>query len=323
MVDLCPLVSDSSLRFNACQWLTARAGISAPEKQTAANIRVHYMDHPKTASARKALQSTHVGGGAQSIDRAVTVLLLVGRAGPLGARLVDLVSETLLSKPTVHRMLTALVRTGLVDQDATTRRYHLGPEVYVLGTLASSRFGLHTLAQSALARLANETGDTACLSVARDVYAICLHQEEGAYPIRTHALKAGDRHPLGVGANSLALLSALPDAQVEHAIAANAETLARNYPHYTASVLRTLVAQTRERGYALNPGMMLPGLWAMAVLVRDSVGAAIGAISLAAIESRFDAQRQRDLFVLLQREAAWIEQRFRQLGSKGPMLRRR
>lgn len=273
------------------------------------------MDHPRTASARKALQSTAAGGGAQSIDRAVTVLLLVGRAGPSGARLVDLVFETQLSKPTVHRMLTALVRTGLLDQDAMTRRYHLGPEVYVLGTLASGRFGLHALAQSALARLAHETGDTACLSVARDIYAICLHQEEGAYPIRTHALKAGDRHPLGVGANSLALLSALPDDLVEHALDANADSLAKNYPAYTAPVLRTLVQETRQRGYALNPGMMLPGLWAMAVLVRDPAGAAIGAISLAAIESRFGEQRQRDLFALLRREAAWIEQRLRQLGS--------
>jgi hypothetical protein len=35
----------------------------------------------------------------------------------------------------------------------------------------------------ALVRLSQETGDTAFLSVARDVYAICLHREDGAYPL--------------------------------------------------------------------------------------------------------------------------------------------
>lgn len=279
------------------------------------------MDHPRAASARKALQSTTVGGGAQSIDRSVTILLLVGRAGPSGARLVDLVFETQLTKPTVHRMLTALVRAGLVDRDEATRRYHLGPEVYVLGTLASGRFGLHALAQGALSRLSAESGDTACLSVARDVYAICLHREEGAYPIRVHALQAGDRHPLGVGANSLALLSALPDDQVEQAISANAEALAKNYPAYTAAGLRDLVRATRRQGYALNPGMMLPGSWAIAVLVRDPMDRAIGAISLAAVENRFDGERQRELLALLRREAAWIQRRLRQLSAERPARR--
>jgi hypothetical protein len=37
--------------------------------------------------------------------RAATLLLLVGRAGPQGARLTDLVAQTDLAKPTVHRML--------------------------------------------------------------------------------------------------------------------------------------------------------------------------------------------------------------------------
>ena len=102
---------------------------------------VHDMEHPRVTSARKVVQATRdaSGGGAQSIDRAATLLLLVGRAGSIGARLSDLVSETDLAKPTIRRMLMALVRAGLLDQDEATRRYHVGPELYVLGTLASAQ----------------------------------------------------------------------------------------------------------------------------------------------------------------------------------------
>ncbi|MBL0406719.1 helix-turn-helix domain-containing protein, partial [Microvirga aerilata] len=101
------------------------------------------MEHPKRTSARTAVQTIGdaAAGGAQSIDRAATLLLLVGRAGPSGARLSELVEQCDLSKPTVRRMLLALVRAGLLDQDPETRRYYIGPEIYVLGTLASTRFG--------------------------------------------------------------------------------------------------------------------------------------------------------------------------------------
>jgi DNA-binding IclR family transcriptional regulator len=275
------------------------------------------LEHPRSTSARKAVQV--IGGaaasGAQSIDRAATLLLLVGRAGPLGARLSELVGQCDLPKPTVRRMLLALVRAGLLDQDPDTRRYHIGPEIYVLGTLASARFGIHPISLRALVRLSQETGDTAFLSVPRDVYSICVHREEGSYPIRVHALHAGDRHPLGVGAGSLALLAALPDDEVEQILTANADVLADKYPQFTASVLRNSVQEARAKGYAINPGLLLSGSWAIGVAIRGLDGRPVGALSIAAIESRLGEDRQRELAPLLKKEAAWVEARLREVAG--------
>jgi DNA-binding IclR family transcriptional regulator len=275
------------------------------------------MEHPKSTSARKAVQviGDAAAGGAQSIDRAATLLLLVGRAGPFGARLSEIVEQCDLPKPTVRRMLLALVRAGLLDQDPETRRYYIGPEIYVLGTLASARFGIHPISLRSLVRLSQETGDTAFLSVPRGVYSICVHREEGPYPIRVHALHAGDRHPLGVGAGSLALLSALPDHEVEEVIAANAEVLAEKYPNHQPSVLRTLIRETRAKGYALNPGLILPSSWGVGVPIRGVDGRPIGALSIAAIESRLSEARQPEIASLLKKEATWIEMRLSEVGT--------
>ena len=275
------------------------------------------MEHPKSRSARKAVQAIGgaAAGGAQSIDRAATLLLLVGRAGPFGARLSEIVEQCDLPKPTVRRMLLALVRAGLLDQDPETRRYYIGPEIYVLGTLASARFGIHPISLRSLVRLSQETGDTAFLSVPRGVYSICVHREEGPYPIRVHALHAGDRHPLGVGAGSLALLSALPDHEVEEVIAANAEVLAEKYPNHQPSVLRTLIRETRAKGYALNPGLILPSSWGVGVPIRGVDGRPIGALSIAAIESRLSEARQPEIASLLKKEATWIEMRLSEVGT--------
>jgi DNA-binding IclR family transcriptional regulator len=274
-------------------------------------MMVHIMEHPKAVSAKKVVQATGeaAAAGTQSIDRAATLLLLVGRAAPVGARLSELTEQCELPKPTVRRMLLALLRAGLLEQDAETRRYHLGPETYVLGTLASRRFGLHPISVGSLVRICEATGDTSFLSVPHDIYSICLHREEGSYPIRSYALHAGDRHPLGIGAGSLALLAALSDGEIEDVLNAIAEVLAEKYPTYSPSLLRELVKEARSKGFALNPGLTLPGSWGIGASIKGPDGRPIGALSIATIESRMDEARQLELAPLLKKEAAWIERR--------------
>lgn len=259
---------------------------------------------PHPAGAR---QDSARHDGAQAIDRAVGLLRLVGRAGASGARLADLILQSGLQKPTVRRLLLALMRGGLIEQDAQSRRYFVGPEAYVLGTLAGARFGIHALSLDGLARLAKESGDCAFLSVPRGTFSVCLHREEGLFPIRTHVLQAGDRHPLGIGGGGLAILAALPDTEVEEVLAANAPVLAQRYPDFPPDVLRALVADARARGHALNPGLLVPGSWGIGVAVRDRAGRPLGALSIAAIESRLTEARQREIAPLLMREARLLE----------------
>jgi DNA-binding IclR family transcriptional regulator len=246
-----------------------------------------------------------------SIDRAAALLLLVGGAGADGARLSDLVARSGLAKPTARRLLLALIRSGLLRQDPLTRRYQIGPELHVLGALASSRFGIHALALDSLAHLSRISGDTSLLSVPRDTFAVCLHREEGSFPIRTHALQVGDRHPLGIGAGSLAILAALSDEQVERVLEMNSGVLVEQYPQFTHSVLKELVAETRGRGYALNPGLLLPGSWEISIPVRGSDGSVHGALSIAAIESRLGERRQRELTRVVGEEVAKLEDKLR------------
>lgn len=73
--------------------------------------------------------------GSQSVDRALRLLALVGRESASGLPLSEIVAESGLNKPTVRRLLLALMRAGLVEQEARTRRYHLGEEAFVLGLL--------------------------------------------------------------------------------------------------------------------------------------------------------------------------------------------
>lgn len=257
--------------------------------------------------------------GTQSVDRALRLLALVGREAAFGLSLSEAVSESALNKPTARRLLLALMRAGLVEQDERTRRYHLGEEAFVLGVLSAPRHGVLELAMDSLRALADQTMDTSFLTVRRDRFALCLHREEGSFPVRTHALQTGDQHPLGVGAGALAILAALPDAEAQAVILANREVLVARYPGYSPELLATDIAQTRERGFALNPGRIVNNSWGMGVAIRFPDGGVAGALSLAAIDSRMRPDRQGELAAALRREADAVERKLRSMTT--PRLR--
>ncbi|MBR9891340.1 IclR family transcriptional regulator [bacterium] len=245
--------------------------------------------------------------GSQSVDRALALLGMVGRQTEDGASLAELVAQSGLNKSTLRRLLLALMRNGMVEQNPESRRYYLGEEAYILGTFAARRHGLLELSLETLKRLAQETGDAAFLSVPRGASALCLHREDGTYPIRSYALLAGGMHPLGVGAGSLAMLAALPEDEAEAMLELNAARLAADYPLLPADEIRARVAQTRDSGFALNPGLVVPDSWGLGVALRRPDGSLAGALSLAAIESRMQPPRRDALVAQLQAGARTIE----------------
>lgn len=251
--------------------------------------------------------------GSQSVDRALRLLALVGREDDRGLSLSDAVDESGLNKPTVRRLLLALMRAGLVEQDGATRRYFLGESAFVLGVLASRRHGLLEIAVESVRDMCAATLDTGFVSVRQDNYAVCLHREEGAYPVRTHALQAGYRHPLGIGAGSLAILAALPDEEVERVLAANERVIATQYPAFTPDRIRADVDETRRRGHSLNPGLLVAGSWGMGAAVSYPDGRVAGALSVAAIDSRMRPERQPELAAALASAVATIEGKLRRM----------
>jgi DNA-binding IclR family transcriptional regulator len=260
-------------------------------------------------AARETDVSKDDAPGTQSLDRALGLLRLVATRAGRGIRLSELVQQSGLTKPTVHRLLQALERQGFLAQDGVTKFYHLGPESFVIGTLAHERYGIHRAALPSLARLATASEDTAFLTVRRDWHGVCLHRQEGAFPIRSYVLQAGDRHPLGVGAGSLAILAALPPAEAEAIIEHNTPDLLARYPGFAPERLREQTALARANGYAFNPGQLYAGSWAVGVAVVNRAGQCDGALSIAAIDQRLQPARCAQLVALLHSEAERLAER--------------
>lgn len=248
------------------------------------------------------------GGGTQAVARALSLLSLVGRGGAQGLGLGQLASASGLARPTARRLLLALGAARMVEQDRATRRYHLGPETYLLAGFAAERHGIGRHARDSLVRLARETGDTALLTVPQDDHTLCLERIEGDFPVRTHALMRGDRKPAGIGAGALAILAALPVAEADALLARVAPLVGDLMP----GLLEDL-ALARARGHALNPGRVVAGSWGLGVAILWPDGRPAGALSIAAVENRMSPARQADLAAALHREAQAIAARLARL----------
>ncbi|MDK8871207.1 MULTISPECIES: IclR family transcriptional regulator [Paracoccus] len=269
---------------------------------------------PANAPAEPALAEP-ASGGAQAVARALSLLSLVGRGGGEGLALGQLAAASGLTRPTVRRLLLALAAARMVEQDRRTRRYHLGPEAYLLGTFAAERHGILHHARESMLRLARETGDALLLTVPQGDHTLCLERIEGDFPIRTHALMRGDRKPAGVGAGALAILAALPAPEADALLrqtAPQAEALAPGL----APALAEDLAHARAAGHALNPGRVVPGSWGLGVAILWPDGRPAGALSIAAIENRMGEARRAELAVLLHREAQLVATRLAALETQ-------
>lgn len=242
------------------------------------------------------------------VHRATAVLRAVAAAEPGGCSTSDVARACALPRATVHRLLVALAHEGMLDRDAETARWTLGPEIYLMGSLAAAHYDITDRAGDLLRSLAQRTGESAFLSARRGEETVCLVEEEGSFPLRSHVLYEGRRFPLGVASAGIVLLAHLPDAQREDYLA-RTDLTGTWGPAHSAEALRIRAEETRARGYAVNPGYVVEGSWGLGAAVFDAQGSPRWALSLTGVESRFPAERIALLGRLLLDHAHALSQR--------------
>jgi DNA-binding IclR family transcriptional regulator len=238
----------------------------------------------------------------QVVARVGALLRAVGGSEPTGASTTDLGKAAGLARPTAHRLLTSLAEEGLIDRDAATGRWLLGPELYLLGAGASNRYDIIEQAGDVVNRLARETGESAFLSARRGDETVCVLSEEGSFPLRSHVLHIGIRFPLGVASAGLAILSHLPAREIDDYF--SRVQLESNWGEsHSEEFLRARIESTRTTGYAVNPALIVEGSWGIGAAVFDRSARPAWALSLTGVETRFKADRHHELGTMLLEQA--------------------
>jgi DNA-binding IclR family transcriptional regulator len=230
--------------------------------------------------------------GTQAIRRAVSLLRLIASNNREGMRLVDLYTAASLERPTAYRLLQGLISENMVRQDDKSRRYFLGRLMYEMGGSAAPQTALRDICHPYLQSIAERTGDTVFLTVRSGMDGVCLDRAEGAFPVKVFVLEIGRRRPLNVGGGAIALLSALPDAEIERVIKSNLAYVKEKYPGYSEKKLRARIAAARACGYVRNDLLEVPGVGSIGVAIRRADDTPVGAISVSALASRLSGARE-------------------------------
>jgi DNA-binding IclR family transcriptional regulator len=249
-------------------------------------------------------ESSPHAAGPRTLRRGLRVLAALRDHGPDGLCVTDLARYTGIQRPTIYRLMAALMEAGLAHPIAGTKRYRANLAQDAAMPEPDPRLRL-TL--PALRRLAERTGDAVFLVVRDGDESVSLHREIGGYPVQILATYAGKRQPLGVGSGGMALLAALPD-EVAHGIVARNAACLDEYGGMTAHEMLRLIENTRSRGYSVVGNHAVRGALGVGCALLDAHGAPVLAISVTAIIDRMPAQRQREI-------AGWIKSELARLGT--------
>lgn len=238
--------------------------------------------------------------GSQSIHRAAHVMKVIARYGSDGARLNDIAKQTKVTRPTVHRMLKALIDEGLVIQNLETRRYLLGEVIHQLGLVAFHHMDVVARLRPIMLELARETRNTAYLMTMSGYDIVCLDRIDGDHPVRAYTFEIGRRSPLGAGAASLVFLSMRNDSDLERILEVNGPAL-REYGYQTLQPLRNNVTKARRHGVGISQGRIAAGVVAVSVLIPNTKRMPFLAFSVAAPARQMPKERIAEITKLLRR----------------------
>jgi IclR family acetate operon transcriptional repressor len=164
---------------------------------------------------------------------------------------------------------------------------------------AYGEYSLRELAQPAMLHVRDQTGETVHLVVLDSEHDECVvvHRVDSTQAVRAF-VQVGSHSPLHATASGLAILSAMPDADVDR-------VLSRALPAYTRhtttdpAALRARIAEVRERGFAVNQGEWRPEVASVSSPIVRTDGTALGSITISIPFSRFSADQVPDFGALV------------------------
>lgn len=238
--------------------------------------------------------------GAQNMRRSLLVLRVLGRHQEEGISVTDVIAETQLERSTAHRLLTCLVEERFAERDPLTRRYRLGIDAMQMGLASLRRAPLVASYQALMQRLARTSGDTVYLLVRQGDYTICLHREDGPYPVKVFSTRVGDARVLGIGVGGMAILAGLADEDVQRIHGQHAEAF--EGAGLGPAAFARAVARTRRSGYSELLDTITAGVGGVGMAIPQPDGKPFAAISIASIQPRMLPARRAELGALLARE---------------------
>jgi DNA-binding IclR family transcriptional regulator len=215
-------------------------------------------------------------------------------------RQVDLPRALEMSPSALSRSLASLVEHGFLRFDAETGAYRLGPTIVSLAGAAINEYDEFRHAYAELHALMSATGLGANLAVPDDGRLMYLFHLDGPLMKRGNTL-IGRHIPLHATALGKALLAGYGHDAATAAIGSDPLPAYTVHTITEAARLAEVVAEARQRGYAIEREELALGRGCIAVPIRGRDGNAVAVMSLSGpkddIQLDLEAERYAGLLL--------------------------
>jgi DNA-binding IclR family transcriptional regulator len=217
-------------------------------------------------------------------------------AGSGAQALKDIAQRAGISPARLHPYLVSMIKTGLVEQVASSGHYDLGPLALRLGVASLQRIDPVRLAVPFAQTLARSIAHTVALAIWSNSQALIVHIEEALTPIRV-TLRHGSVMSLSQTATGLLFAAHLPPEELEQVLDLEQQPARLNErlplgflerPKLSRQALTRRLKQIKLRGIATVADTALQGLGAVSVPVFDHTGKMVLALTSIGLSATLD-----------------------------------
>jgi DNA-binding IclR family transcriptional regulator len=245
--------------------------------------------------------------GVQALDRALDILELLATE-KRGLGVTEIGNRVGLHKSTVHRLLSALGERGYVEKNADFGTYQLGMKLVEISSLHLNSIELKTEAAPYLRKLAAESTQPVHLATFVDGEVTYIEKVETLNSIRMYS-QIGKRVPMHCSAVGKALLTGLPDNEVEEMLKKYDLKLYTSKTMNNIEQILKQVQEARKRGWAVDNEEHEEGIRCIAAPIYDYRGKVIAAVSTSGSSNIFTPERDQEISEYVVKAAREISKR--------------
>ncbi|HEY82666.1 MAG TPA: IclR family transcriptional regulator [Dehalococcoidia bacterium] len=209
---------------------------------------------------------------------------------------------------TAHRILATLTKGGLLEQDAKSGKYRIGPTLYALGSLYLSTTDIFQAAEPVIKALNDLTGEAVCTAILYQGKVVMTMKEESRYAFRI-ANHVGSILVAYASAMGKALLSELSEEELDRILPEEKLPPRTKNTVPTKTELKRELEEIRKTGVSYDLEGNYEGVVGIASVIRDASGKAVAAVTIGLPAFRADEATRERIATLVKMGASLISYR--------------
>ncbi len=229
--------------------------------------------------------------------------------------IVELANLSGLNISTAHRIASALVKRGYLNQQRKGERYSLSPKLLQFSSIIRKRMKIGDVALPFLYKLNKIIDENVNLAILDADGAVFIEVVESSHYLRPFP-QLGAKEPLHCTAVGKVFLAHMRDEELEKFLNSNDLPYSTENTIRDASKLKQELPVIKREGTAIDNEEFVPGVKCVASPIKDVDGDVVAAISISAPSARLYSERVEELKPLVKRCALAISQAMGYMGER-------